>query len=130
MGRVLFVAHSPGLRDVLAGMIQKQSEHRLQTVGAIDWGAEISEAMSATQPDVVVLVLGLEAFAELQLLSRLRPHLSGCRVLVIDTLGEVRAWQAEGWDIGDALLCLDQLQAELAPTLYRLVAQGGTTALS
>lgn len=128
MGRVFLVAHSPGFQNALARVIQTQSQYRLQIVGAIDWDAEIQGAISVTQPDVVVLVLGLEACAELQLLSQLRPHIPGCRILVIDTLGEVRAWQAEGWDLADALLCLEQLQTELAPELCRLAAQGdGTT---
>ncbi|NTU79663.1 MAG: hypothetical protein HGA45_09700 [Chloroflexales bacterium] len=130
MGRVLLVAHCPGFQNALAGVIQTQSQHQLQLVGAMAWDADIAGAISSLQPEVVVLVLGLEVCTELQLLSQIRPHIPGCRFLVIDTLGEVRAWQAESWDLGDALLCLEQLQVELVPTLCQLVAQGaGTTAV-
>ncbi|NTU79324.1 MAG: response regulator transcription factor [Chloroflexales bacterium] len=130
MGRIFLVAHHPGFRVALAVTIQNQSRQKLRIVGMAGWANGELGAIGTVQPDVVVLVVGLEAGSELRRLSQLRALAPGCQILVVDTLGEACTWQIRGWDAADALLHSEQLATELVPALCRLVAQGDRSPVS
>jgi DNA-binding NarL/FixJ family response regulator len=125
MGRVYLVVHHPGFRDALAVTIQKQGQSRLLVVGGGGWTAGELGVIGLAQPDVIVLVLGVETGTELRLLTYLRALVPGCRMLVIDTLGGASTWQSYGWGMADALLRPEQLATGLVPAICRLLVQRG-----
>jgi DNA-binding NarL/FixJ family response regulator len=125
IGRVYLVVHHPGFRDALAVTIQKQGQPGLLVVGGGGWAVGELRAIGLAQPDVIVLVLGVETGTELRLLTYLRALAPGCRMLVVDTLGGASIWQSHGWGMADALLYPEQLATGLVPAICLLVAQRG-----
>jgi hypothetical protein len=103
-------------------IIAQQSGETLDVVGGTGGATCELDCIGQAQPDVVVLVVGLEVSRELHLVAPIRRLALGCRVLLVDTLGEARTWQATGWDTVDALLCTEHLATALVPTLHQLVA--------
>ncbi|NTW01921.1 MAG: response regulator transcription factor [Oscillochloris sp.] len=122
-GRIFLVARHPNLRSALTLMIKAQSRCDLSVVGATGWGAEDLITIRATQPDVVVLIVGIEASSELRAIAQIRNLAPDCRVLVVDTLGETGIWPISGWASADALLCTKQLATDMIPTICQLLTQ-------
>lgn len=122
MRRIFLVACHPKLRDALAMTIQCQSHQTFRVVGSSSWDPAELAAIGAARPDVVVLIVGIEASRELGALGRIRELAPGCRIVVINTLGDPEIWQARVHDSADALLDSDQLATGLVPTIRRLVA--------
>lgn len=122
-GRIFLVVQHPEVQAALRLIIAQQSGATLDVVGITRGSACDLTALGQGQPDVVVLVVGLEVTRELHLVVPIRHIAPGCRILLVDTLGEARTWQATGWDTVDALLCTEHLATALVPTLYRLVAE-------
>lgn len=123
MRRIFLVASHPNLRDALAMTIQSQSRHTLHVVGSSCWDAREIAAIGRVQPDVVVLIVGIEAGSELRAVARIRTLAPGCRILIVNTLGDFAVWQSGAWGSADALLDSDQLATGLVPMIRRLVAQ-------
>lgn len=130
MGRVFLVVQNSGYRRNLAMMIQHQGQGRRQIVGGASWDAGTPETVRAADPDVVVVVVGLEVGAELRRLAQLRAVAPACKLLIIDTLGEVCRWQACGWATADVLLVAERLISDLVPALCRLVGQKPAPAMA
>jgi two-component system response regulator DesR len=123
MGRILLVAHHPKLRDALAMTITAQSRRALDVAAALSWEEATPAAVEAARPDVIVLIAGLDAGSELRALEPIRAAAPGCRLLVVDTLGDASDWQAGAWGQADALLHSEQLATDLVPAIQRLIAQ-------
>lgn len=123
MGRIFLVVQNPGYRAILAVIIEHQSQHMFQIVGAASWDTGALEAIAATQPDVIVVVVGLDVGTELRRLAQLRVLAPAGQFLVIDTCGEVISWPAQSWAPLDALLRSEQLATELVPAISRLLSR-------
>lgn len=125
MRRIFLVARHPKLREALAMIILSQSHDTLSVVGSSSWDAGDLAAIGAARPDVVVLIVGIEAARELRAVARIRDLAPDCRILIINTLGDSDDWQSGAWGSADGLLDSDHLATGLVPMIRRLMAACG-----
>lgn len=125
MGRIFLIARHPNLREALTLAIETQSRNALRVVGSASWDEQQFSALAPTTPDVIVLIVGIDAGSELRSLERLRALAPGSKLLIVDTLGDVSDWRANGLAQADALIHSEHLATELVPAITRLLAQRG-----
>jgi DNA-binding NarL/FixJ family response regulator len=128
MSRIFLIAHHPHLRDILTLAIATQASRDLQVVGSSGWEAHIFTEIAQLQPDVIVVIAGIEASKEVRSLSSLRNLVPEAQLVIVDTLGEAQHWQSNAWQHADALLHSDELATTFVTTIERLLAQRGATA--
>ncbi|MFV9507038.1 MAG: hypothetical protein AB4911_21010 [Oscillochloridaceae bacterium umkhey_bin13] len=119
MATICILAAHQHLRDALTFNIQTQSQGHLVVVGQASSSPAELMACAAQAPDVIVIAIGIETGNDLRALAHIRQLSPHSRILAVDTVGAEAIWPG-GWEGVDAVLCSEQLSAELIPTLMRL----------